>query len=502
MAEQLDLLQQQQLLHDRGICVVIPTYNNASTVGQVVKDCLRQCRDVIVVNDGCTDGTPDILSSIDGITVVEYGSNRGKGYALKTGFRKALEMGFAYALTLDADGQHYASDIPLFLEANRQHPGALIIGSRQLEGVDRSRGSSFANKFSNFWFWVQTGRALSDTQTGYRLYPLHRLHGLSLLTSRYEAELELMVFASWHGVSLVPIPIHVYYPPREERVSHFRPAKDFTRISILNTVLCFLAVVYGLPLRLLRVLMVVVRTVYSLLFFLFFCSVIFTPLTWVYLKLSGLTQKTRRNLHLLIYYAARVIMIHHGVPGTRFVCRKNGDIRFDKPRIIICNHQSHLDLMCQLVFTPKIVFLTNEWVWNNPLYGLLIRNAEYLPAYKGLDVILPQLRSLVARGYSVAVYPEGTRSRDCRIGRFHQGAFWLAQELQLEVLPMYLYGAGKILPKGSYHLRKGTFYIEVDQPLTQAQLQAMGDPLQQARAVRKRYVQKYQEIDNKLCREE
>ena len=156
------------------------------------------------------------------------------------GFRKALEMGFSYAITLDGDGQHYPEDIPLFLKANQEHPQSLIIGSRQLEGVDRSKGSSFANKFSNFWFYVQTGRALPDTQTGYRLYPLHRLHGLSLLTSRYEAELELLVFASWHGVKLVPIPVQVYYPPRNERVSHFRPGKDFCTYSVLNTILCFL----------------------------------------------------------------------------------------------------------------------------------------------------------------------------------------------------------------------------------------------------------------------
>ena len=171
---------------------------------------------------------------------------------MKTGFKKALEMGFSYAITLDSDGQHYPSDIPLFLKANQEHPGALIVGARDLTGVVRSKGSDFANKFSNFWFYIQTGRKLDDTQTGYRLYPIKKLYGLSLLTSKYEAELELLVFSSWHGVELVQIPVHVYYPPREERVSHFRPGWDFFRITVLNTVLCFLAVVYGLPLRFFR----------------------------------------------------------------------------------------------------------------------------------------------------------------------------------------------------------------------------------------------------------
>ena len=171
---------------------------------------------------------------------------------------------------------------------------------------------------------------------------------------------------------------------------------------------------------------------------------------------------------------------------------------FNIPRIIICNHQSHLDLMCQLIFTPKIVFLTNAWVWNNPFYGSLIRNTEYLPVKEGIEEIMPHLRSLIERGYSIAVYPEGTRSKDCRIGRFHQGAFYLAKEFNLEVLPMYLYGPGKILPKTSYHLHKGTFYIEADKPLTQAELSAMGDLKKQASTMRRRYIQKYEEIANRL----
>ena len=493
-----DIGNQKRVLRARGICVIIPTYNNGTTIGKVVRDTLEYCDDVIVVNDGCTDDTAQTLSEMEGITIVSYAQNRGKGYALKQGFRKALQMGFAYAITLDGDGQHYPEDIALFLKANQEHPGCLIIGSRQLQGVDRSKGSNFANKFSNFWFYVQTGKKLDDTQTGYRLYPLHKLWGLSCLTSRYEAELELLVFASWHGVKLVPIPVNVYYPPRDQRVSHFRPGMDFARISVLNTVLCFLAVVYGLPLRVWRKLMVVVRTVYSFLFFLFFMSMVFTPLAWIYLKIGKITEKKRYRLHQLMYYATRFVMLHHGIPGTKFYHKVAKGIDFDKPRIIICNHQSHLDLMCQLVFTPKIVFFTNQWVWNNPFYGLLIRNAEYLPVVDGLEPLLPEIKSLVERGYSIAIYPEGTRSRDCRIGRFHKGAFYLAQELGLEVLPMYIYGPGKILPKKSYHLRKGIFYVEVDEPLTPDDLQEMGDLKTQASTMRKRYIDKYEEIANKI----
>lgn len=507
----MELEQQKKRLRARGICVVIPTFNNEGTIRQVVCDVLEQCDDVIVVNDGCTDGTAEILRSIDGIHVVSYSSNRGKGYALKMGFQEALDMGFAYAITLDADGQHYPENIALFLKANQENPGCLIVGSRQLDGVDRSKGSSFANKFSNFWFYIQTGRALDDTQTGYRLYPLHKLWGLSFLTSRYEAELELLVFASWHGVKLVPISIPVFYPPREQRVSHFRPGLDFARISVLNTVLCFLAVVYGLPCRVWRKLMVFVRTVYSLLFFFVSMFLVCTPCCWVYLHIGRITEKKRFFLHKIIYHGARFVMIHHGIPGTKFRCKVNGilgngkkpmpsscGIDFDKPRIIICNHQSHLDLMCQLVFSPKVVFLTNQWVYNNPSYGFLIRHAEYLPVVDGLGPLLPKIRSLVERGYSIALFPEGTRSKDCRIGRFHQGAFYLAQQLGIEILPMYLYGPGKILPKKTYHLNKGIFYIEIGEPLPQEELRKLGDWRHQASAMRKRYKEKYEEIANEI----
>ena len=155
-------------------CVIIPTYNNAGTICQVVSDVQRYTRDIIVVNDGCTDSTASLLSRMD-VTVVDYGANRGKGYALKAGFRKAQELGFDYAITIDADGQHFASDIPCFVEALSRHPGSLIVGSRNLSEENMPSANTFANKFSNFWFRLQTGIKLPDTQTGYRLYPLKKM---------------------------------------------------------------------------------------------------------------------------------------------------------------------------------------------------------------------------------------------------------------------------------------------------------------------------------------
>lgn len=488
----------KELLHDRAICVVIPTYNNCGSIRQVVDDTLAYCDDVIVVNDGSTDGTLDILHSISSVNLVSYEKNHGKGYALKRGFLHALSMGFAYAITIDADGQFFSKDIPAFLSANMQHPGALIVGSRIFNDAERTGGSKFANSFSNFWFYVQTGKKLADTQTGFRLYPLKKLSGLSLLTSRYEAELELLVFASWHGVKIVPIPVDVYYPPIEERVTHFRPFTDFARISLLNTVLCLLAIVYGLPLRKFRFFAKWLRTIYSALFFVFFSIVVLTPWVWVVIHMGKMNERKRKHLHWLIYKSSRFVLIQHGIPGVKFRYKVTEGTKFDKPRVIICNHQSHLDLMCQLVFTPNIIFLTNDWVWNNPFYGMLIRNAEYLPVKDGVEALFPQLRSLVERGYSIAVFPEGTRAKDCRIGRFHKGAFLIAEQLGLEVLPMYLYGTGKVLQKHSFNLKKGILYIEVDSPITRDELAKIGDARQLTAAMHRRYLKKYEHLSNRI----
>ena len=226
----------------RHICAVIPTYNNGGTVADVVRGVLRSGLPVFVVDDGSTDSTSDKLKDLD-IRLLHHEKNRGKGFALKTGLEEARRQGFRFALTIDADGQHDPGDIPALLDAVEER--TLVVGSRNIAADGMSAGSTFANRFSNFWFTVQTLRKLPDTQTGFRIYPLEDLPSLKLLTARYEAELTLLVFSAWKGLKLVPVPVRVYYP--ENRVSHFRPFADFFRISVLNTVLCLLALLYGYP---------------------------------------------------------------------------------------------------------------------------------------------------------------------------------------------------------------------------------------------------------------
>ncbi|GHU68531.1 hypothetical protein FACS189413_05640 [Bacteroidia bacterium] len=237
------------------ICIIIPVYNSEELIAGVVKSVLQCAENLIVVNDGSTDGTMEKLvkfQKLNKFELISYEKNRGKGYALQQGFRRALKLGFTHAITMDADGQHLASDLEIMTKAAENQPNALIVGARKFDNPNMPQGNVFANNFSNFWFALQTGQRLPDTQTGFRVYPLQKIGKMRLFTKRYEAELELLVRCAWCNIRLVSQPVNVYYPPVNERFSHFRKGKDFFRISILNTVLCFLAVVYGYPSMLIR----------------------------------------------------------------------------------------------------------------------------------------------------------------------------------------------------------------------------------------------------------
>lgn len=236
----------KQAISERKICVLIPTYNNAKTLNRVIDGVLEYTDVVIVINDGSTDSTPQLLTRYSQITTVTLPENKGKGNALKTGFRKAEESGYDYAITIDSDGQHYPDDIPVFVKALLDEPeDVLLIGNRNMSQDGIPKKSSFGNRFSNFWFWFETGIKLEDTQSGYRLYPLHKIPK-KYFTPKFEFEIEIIVRTAWRHVPVKNVPVKVLYDPAE-RVSHFRPFKDFTRISILNTILVVITLLYIIP---------------------------------------------------------------------------------------------------------------------------------------------------------------------------------------------------------------------------------------------------------------
>jgi glycosyltransferase involved in cell wall biosynthesis len=228
-------------------CVVIPTYNNEKTLERVIHDVLAVTVNIIVVNDGSTDTTATILEKFPQLQVIGYAPNRGKGYALRKGFELAVRKGYQHAITLDSDGQHFADDIAGFVAKINEDPDSLIVGSRTLpEGMLR-QGSGFANRISNFWFRFITDVNLPDTQSGFRSYPVQLLQNMHFYTRKYEFELEVLVRSAWKGIPVISIPISVFYPPREERISHYRPVQDFIRITLLNTVLVFISLFYIKP---------------------------------------------------------------------------------------------------------------------------------------------------------------------------------------------------------------------------------------------------------------
>ncbi len=234
------------------VCILVPTFNNAKFLVRLLEDLKTFPAAIVVVNDGSTDETRSILDGYPDIHTIHFSSNKGKGMALRAGFHKAVDLGYDYAISIDSDGQHFTKDLPAFLLCLEANPGALIVGARNMNQSSVPGKSSFGHRFSNFWYRFETGIQLPDTQSGYRLYPVARLELMNLITRRFEFEIEVIVRAAWNGIPVLSVPVSVYYPPPQERISHFRPFIDFTRISILNTVLVLISLLYIKPRDLLR----------------------------------------------------------------------------------------------------------------------------------------------------------------------------------------------------------------------------------------------------------
>jgi uncharacterized protein (DUF2062 family) len=216
------------------ICIVIPVFNHGLTVGRIVREA-KDYFPVIVVNDGSTDDTGKILAVENGIVLITLPDNQGKGAALRAGLVEAENRGFTHAITIDADGQHAPRELPNFATASQKQPEAFVIGERDLVKEKAGRGRRITNDISTFWFKVETGIALTDTQCGYRSYPLRTINRLRLRSQGYAYELDVMVKAAWAGIPLVAQPVSADYAAATSRLSHFDPWRDMVRISLLHS---------------------------------------------------------------------------------------------------------------------------------------------------------------------------------------------------------------------------------------------------------------------------
>jgi len=200
-----------------------------------------------------------------------------------------------------------------------------------------------------------------------------------------------------------------------------------------------------------------IYTIFSFCYFLGF-ALDMTIRGFILITCCGATDENKKIYHKILQRKSHFV-IHH-VPGTTFSYHNDLEERFEQPSVIICNHQSHLDLMAVMMLTPKLIILTKDWVWNNPFYGLVIRYADFFPISE-TEVMIHKIKRMVGKGYSVLIFPEGTRSKDCHIQRFHRGAFYLAEQLQVDIVPLFIKGFGKVLPKTSFYLHPGHMSMEV-----------------------------------------
>lgn len=221
---------------------VIPLYNHGGTVRQVVERTLAVHPQVLVVDDGSTDGGAETLEGLP-VEILRHERNRGKGAAILTAAAAARQQGMTHIATIDADGQHDPADLPRLAAVVEEDPTTLVVGHRDFSAANVPGASRFGRGFSNFWLRLQTGQSLGDTQSGFRVYPLALFDGLTFWCRRYNFEIEVLVRAAWAGIPLRGLPISVFYPPRQERVSHFRGFWDNWRLTVLNTHLTLRSIV-------------------------------------------------------------------------------------------------------------------------------------------------------------------------------------------------------------------------------------------------------------------
>ncbi len=236
--------------------VCIPTFDNKLTIFDVIEDCIdKTSLPLLVIDDGSEYPVKNIIESSDNtkiksllgkrIFIHRNESNKGKGASLQEAFNICVSKNYTHLISIDGDGQHHPNDINSFLREIKSSPWSLIIGKRKFSGEHVPTSSKFGRKFSNFWVKYQTGCTTEDSQSGFRSYPLFFVQNMKFFTKRYDFEIEVLIRLIWKKVPVREITIDVYYPPGNERVSHFDKLWDNVKISILNTIFVIVSLLKG-----------------------------------------------------------------------------------------------------------------------------------------------------------------------------------------------------------------------------------------------------------------
>ena len=219
------------------VCALIPCYNHNDTLARVVAG-LPTWVNVLIIDDG---SEIPINPPNERSTVLRLEKNSGKAVALQTGFAHARKLGYTHAVALDSDGQHAPEVFDEIASLARETPDAIIAGVRDFSSENVPSQRRFMNKFSNFWFWFETGITLQDTQCGYRCYPIDVISTLNLSESGFVYEAELLVKASWAGIKIVQKQVPCIYSEKSTSRSHYKPFVDTMRFSKMNSKFAFMA---------------------------------------------------------------------------------------------------------------------------------------------------------------------------------------------------------------------------------------------------------------------
>jgi glycosyltransferase involved in cell wall biosynthesis len=228
-------------------CVLIPTYNNPTSLRRVVEKARRHLPSVIVIDDGSTDETVEVVKALEkeGLAQVEFrAKNGGKGAAVRTGFQLAEALNYTHAVQIDADDQHETDDIPGFVRKAEQHPEALIVGDPIFDQtIPKSR--LFGREITRFWVGIETrGGFTGDALCGFRVYPINAALASKSKADRMDFDIDVLVRMVWRGIEVRTIPTRIRYLPKEAGgVSHFRYFRDNFAISLLHFRLVCLGII-------------------------------------------------------------------------------------------------------------------------------------------------------------------------------------------------------------------------------------------------------------------